>query len=137
MTKTKHNWIDDLERGDIIQRHELGVTYSFVGINDEGEYMLYGMPYGYSRGTMETFTLVKKKGEIKVNEHPTIKNHNIERELSYTTLEQVEYKYNGIIEFELSSKKDMRSFISRLINEKWNFTVDNYTSTSVKIKFNK
>jgi len=30
--------------------------------------MLYGMPYGHSREVFETFTLVKKKDEIKVNE---------------------------------------------------------------------
>ena len=135
MTKTKHNWIDDLERGDIIQRNEPGVTYSFVGINEAGEYMLYGMPYGHSREVFETFTLVKKKNEIKINDHPRIKNHNIGAELGYTTLEQIHYQYNGIIEFELSFIQDINSFISRLIKEKWNFTVDGYTSTILKIKF--
>jgi len=137
MSKIKHSWIDDLECGDIIQRHETGVTYSFVGINEDGEYMLYGMPYGHSREVFETFVLVKKKNEIKINEHPKIKNHNISKELGYTSLEQFEYEYNGIIEFKLSSTEDIHSLIGRLIHEKWKFAVDDYTSTTLKVKFNK
>jgi len=137
MTKTKHSWIDNLECGDIIQRHETGVTYSFVGINDEDEYMLYGMPYGHSREVFETFTLIKKKDEIKINEQPRIKNHNLDKELGYTSLEQIEYLYNGIIEFKLSSIEDINSLISRLIKEKWNFTICDYTPTTLKIKFSK
>jgi len=99
--------------------------------------MLYGMPYGHSREIFETFTLIKKKNEIKVNKQPRMINHNLSKELGYTSLEQIEYLYNGIIEFKLSSIEDMHSLISRLIYEKWKFIVDNYTSTTLKIKFSK
>jgi len=42
-----------------------------------------------------------------------------------------------LLNFKLSSTEDIHSLISRLIKEKWKFTVDDYTSTNVKIKFNK
>jgi len=63
MQKSKHNWIDELEIGDMIQKHEVGVSYAFMGINEEGEYMLHGLPWGYERYLMEDFKLVRKKNK--------------------------------------------------------------------------
>jgi len=61
MLKNKKNWIDELERGDMISKGEAGASYAYMGINEEGLYMLCGMPFGYYRETMETFKLIRKK----------------------------------------------------------------------------
>lgn len=137
MSKTKKSWIDDLEPGDIIQGYEPGVTYSFDGINDDGEYMLYGMPYGYSREIIENFfKLIKKKDENKINDNPKLDSSKIGTELGYMTIEQIKYRYNGIIELKLSRKQDIHDMIDRLICEKYPFIVQNYKDTTLEINFN-
>ena len=49
----------------MISKGELGASYEFMGMNDEGLYMLCGMPFGYYRETMETFKLLRKKNAVQ------------------------------------------------------------------------
>jgi len=58
---SRNNWVDKLLPGDIISKGESGVTYVFEGRDPEGLYLLSGMPFGYVREIMKTFTLVVKR----------------------------------------------------------------------------
>jgi hypothetical protein len=46
------DWIDNLNVGDYIEYN--GFFHTFMGIDDNGLYNLYGIPYKFSRYEMKT-----------------------------------------------------------------------------------